>query len=192
MVSMISAKRFDWVLLSLLALSFSVNVCLTFFWRHDRAPVNSSPKLSNLSRLTEGSDVRLDRLHLIDLAGNTLNFRPDSHALPIVAYVLSPTCKWCEFNRSALDSLVAQTRGRYRFVGISNTTDGLGDYVALKAPPFPVYYVDPLFHSSSIGFNVTPRTFVFSPDGSLEASWDGAYMGKTKAEIASTFSVKLP
>ena len=42
-------------------------------------------------------------------------------ATPTILYHFSPSCSWCERNWENVRTLIRETRGRYRFVGISTT-----------------------------------------------------------------------
>jgi len=182
----------DRVLMVALAASLLANVGLTFMWRQSRGASSSLSKSRFDERTLPHVGARLDELHLLGLSGEKPDLNRGVDAPPTVAYVLSPTCRWCELNRPDIDSLATQMRGRYRFIGVSTTSKGLADYVAQKAPPFPIYYVDPSSPHPSFQLSATPETLVFSPGGAFVRGWNGAYLDDTKASILSFFGVALP
>jgi hypothetical protein len=55
-----------------------------------------------------------------------------SSVLPTIAYVFRPSCVW--FNSTAINTLAAQTLGRYRLVGLSLSEDGLSEFVKEHLP----------------------------------------------------------
>jgi hypothetical protein len=182
----------DRVLLAVLGLSLLLN-CGQYAYYALYHGVRTTYTRSEIdSQLLPRIGTRLNELHLVKSDGSKLDLRFDSRGLPVVVYVLSPTCKWCMLNRPNISSLVSQTQGKYQIIGLSSTSIGLQDYVTKNAPPFPVYYMDPAAPSPPISLTVTPRTLVFSPDGAFKRGWNGAYMGDAKTEIASFFDVTLP
>jgi hypothetical protein len=134
----------------------------------------------------------LASLHLLSADGSKAELQFGSNELPTVVYVMSPTCKWCERNLQMIDALVTQVHGRYRVIGISNTTKGLQDYIHKISPPFPIYYPDPNYTNAAITTDITPRTLLFSPSGSFIQGWNRAYLNQTKSDIAMFFKISLP
>ena len=181
----------DSILLVALALSLVCNVGQVV-----RGKWSAPGKVSYSARLPRKAllpvpGASLEALHLIPTnqqEGN-LTFRPTD--LPIVVYVLSPTCGWCKINVPMVNSLATQLRGKYRLVGLSGTSKDLAAYVQHTPVPFPVYSVDPKFSNEVVTVDVTPRTLVFSPTGKYLQGWDGAYNGQTGVEIARFFGVNL-
>jgi hypothetical protein len=136
--------------------------------------------------------ARLDELHFAKIGGGKPDLKLDAHQLPIVVYVLSPTCKWCKLNKPIIDALVPQLQGKYRFIGISITSKDLAAYVTENSPPFPVYNLDPSYPPTRMPLSGTPETLVFSPDGLFLRGWNGAYIAETREQVSSYFGVKLP
>ena len=180
----------------MLAVSLLANVSLTFLFRTEPRSVshNSCPTARTPSdaRDLPRSGARLDELHLVTQDGTRPDIKLNSHELPIIVYVLSPTCGWCKLNRPNVNSLVTQVQGRYRVVGASVTPLGLATYVVTNSPPFQVYFVDPKFSHPSFPLKATPETLVFSSEGVLIRGSNGAYLEDTKDLVSSYFGVKLP
>lgn len=185
-------KRFDPVLLILLAVSLSANVVLTLMLRHGIARPAAFAYSSKGAPRLPMVGARLEQLHLTRVDGTKVDLTFGASESVLVVYVLSPACGWCERNRAEIDSLASQLNGKYRIIGISNTSDGLASYVTQKSPHFPVYSIDPSSVSSIIPLGATPATLVFSPQGTFVKGWNGAFLGDTKEQIASYFGVKLP
>jgi len=114
---------------------------------------------------------------------------------PTILYVFSPTCKWCSRNLRNLENIravSAQTRGRYRLIGLSLSQDGLSDYVRTANLDFPIYsQLDP---NTVIVYKLgaTPQTIVVSPGGTVTNVWKGAYVDDVQAEVERVLSVRLP
>ena len=73
--------------------------------------------------------------------------------------------------------------GRYRIVGISLTQEGLSDFVASHGMTFPVYSGLSPSMIKTYRLGSTPETIVVSPKGVVLGSWNGAYVGGTKAAV---------
>jgi hypothetical protein len=184
--------KVDRILLAGLAVSLLANVGFTFLWLHGRSASPAYVRSQLDARTLPHAGARLDNVRLLNVNGEKADLRFDPHELPIVVYVLSPTCKWCKLNKQSVDSLAMQLRGKYRFVGVSTTSQDLAPYVTENAPPFPVYYVDSSSPHSNIPLTVTPETLVFSADGAFVRGWNGAFSEGTIEPISSYFGVKLP
>lgn len=186
-----SAKRHDWLVLLLLAISLTANVALTILWRENttvRVAYTGSPAAYKFPKV----GTRLDKLRLVRSDGLMQDLSFGNEQQPLVVYVLSPICKWCELNRPEIDSLATQISGKYRIIGISRTADGLAAYVAEKSPKFPIYSVDLGSGGDIIPLGATPATLVFSPQGTFVRGSTGAFIADEKKQIASYFAVSLP
>ena len=190
-----STNKVDRVLLIVLAMSLIANVSLTYLLQRNRIQhpvIDATAQNLSDARSIPKAGARLDELHLIKQDGTTPDIKLDSHELPIIVYVLSPTCGWCKLNRPNINSLVTQVQGKYRVVGISVTSLGLENYVVQNSLPFQVYSVDPKFSHANFPLKATPETLVFSSEGILIRGWNGAYLGDTKDIVSSYFGIKLP
>lgn len=178
-------NKSDRVLLVALGISLLANVYQFWSFRQKLSITHAD------AMLMPSAGAKLTGLHLLNLDGRVPDLKLDPNELPVVIYILSPTCKWCEMNWTNVNSLATQLNGKYRFIGVSSTGRDLRTYVDAHHPVFPVYYVDPNSASSSIPLNVTPQTLVFSQEGAFLRGWDGIYTGDTKAQLASFFHVAL-
>jgi hypothetical protein len=181
-----SVNKADRVLLLALGVSLLANVYQFWSFRQKLTVTHVD------AQLMPRAGTKLAELHLLKLEGGAPDLKIGPNELPVVVYILSPTCKWCEMNWPNVNSLAAQLGGKYRFIGASNTSKDLQTYVNAHHPAFPVYYVDPSSAASEIQLNVTPRTLVFSPEGVFLRGWDGIYAGDTKVQLASFFHVVPP
>jgi peroxiredoxin len=120
----------------------------------------------------------------------TISYRPDE--LPTILYVFTPTCGWCTKNLQNIKALAERTKGKYRVIGLSLSSDKLQDYVTRSDLTFPVY--SDLSPGVTIKYRMggTPQTIVISNEGKLVKEWKGAYMGNTKQEIETQFGLELP
>jgi hypothetical protein len=185
-------SKADRFLLAVLAVSLIANLGLLLLLRQSHGVAAAFAKNHISGSLLPPVGARLDELHFAKIGGGAPDLKLDSHELPIVVYVLSPTCKWCKLNKPIIDSLATQLQGKYRFIGISITSKDLAAYVAENSPTFPVYKLDPGSSPTSMPLSGTPETLVFSPDGLFLRGWNGAYIGGTREQVSSYFGVKLP
>ncbi len=109
-----------------------------------------------------------------------------------VLYIFSPDCGWCLKNADYINSLHLQARDRFRFIGISLSSNNLDDYLTKLKIIFPVY-VNPSEDSVSL-YNLggTPQTIVISNKGEVLKNWHGAYSSKMRNEIESFMKVNFP
>jgi hypothetical protein len=184
-------NKADRLLLVVLAASLIANVLLAVILLRTRNGIVAYTQQHLGAHILPSQGIQINELHLVEVSGGKLDLKFGAKELPVVIYVFSPTCRWCNANKTNVDSLVAQIHGKYRFIGVLSNPQDVGKYVKQQDPPFPVYYLDPDFPNYSIPLAVTPRTLVFSSAGSLLRGWDGAYMGETKMQLLSFFGVKL-
>lgn len=113
--------------------------------------------------------------------------------LPTVLYIFSPACGWCLKNADYVNTMHEQTNGRYRFIGISLSSNKLAEYISKLRITYPVY-AEPLPDSLKLyNLGVTPQTIVLSPKGEVLKNWIGAYSYLAmKNEIENYMKVKLP
>jgi hypothetical protein len=109
---------------------------------------------------------------------------------PTLLYVFQPACVWCSRNRDNLQT-VLEHASNYRVIGLSLTQRGLKDYVARNGYKFPVYVPPNQKSIAQLKLHATPETLIVSPSGRVEKVWIGAYGGKMKNDIESTFGITL-
>jgi len=143
------------------------------------------------AELSVGS--HLSEINARDLRGSDLKLSFNSKVQkPKVLYIFSPSCVWCQRNAENVNSLVAQTQDRYDFIALSLSTEGVAKFVSDHQSKFPVYQN---LSAETIGaYRVasTPETFVISTDGTVLATWQGAYTGATKLDMEKFFAARLP
>ena len=172
---MTATNKADRVLLALLALSLVANVAVVG-WLVRGGPGAAAPTIAVGTKLDPITGVSKDGAPL------TVSFEGDK---PVVLYVFSPACVWCERNRTSIQSLVSAGTARFRFVGVSlapNTNGGDDGF------EFPVVFSD----GRPLPFASTPLTLVVGRDGRVLQSWPGAYTGPAKRRIEEYFAVSLP
>lgn len=110
---------------------------------------------------------------------------------PTILYYFSPSCSWCERNWSNVRDFVTQTRGRYRFVGIS-TAAVPEDF--LRARQLQIEVAAKLSPETARRYklNGTPQTIIVSSSGHVLQTWTGAYQGSQAREIEMYFGLSLP
>jgi peroxiredoxin len=111
---------------------------------------------------------------------------------PTVLYIFTPTCIWCARNLSNLKTLVANESGRYRFIGLSLSGDGVSQYVTKNALGIPVYSGMSSAVLKTYKLGSTPQTIVISSEGHVLQNWVGAYVGPQKSQVEAFFHTALP
>jgi hypothetical protein len=89
-------------------------------------------------------------------------------------------------------ALVENAGNRYRFVGLSLSSDQLVDYVKENNLEFPMYTDLPILAMREYKLGGTPQTLVVSPKGQVTRIWSGAFAEDLQKEVEEYFSVKLP
>lgn len=89
-------------------------------------------------------------------------------------------------------ALVKNTGDKYRFVGLSLSSDKLIDYVKENKLEFPIYTDLPILTMREYKLGGTPQTIVVSPQGQVTRIWSGAFAEDLQREVEDYFSVKLP
>lgn len=125
----------------------------------------------------------------IDGSPAVIDFKKE--VLPVVLYVFSPSCHWCERNRANLQAIVAASRGRHRFIGVSMRRAGTAEYLRQEALDFPVLLDLSEESAQRWKFNATPQTIVVGPGGRLIHNWVGAY-AENEWDVSAYFRTKLP
>jgi len=111
---------------------------------------------------------------------------------PTVLYIFTPPCSWCKRNTDNFNALVDKKSGEYRFIGLSLSKDGLGEYLTTHHSTIPIYTDLSKDTIAAYKLSGTPQTLVISPAGMVVKNWKGAYTGGQESEVESFFQVKLP
>jgi steroid 5-alpha reductase family enzyme len=164
----------DRVLLSLLALSLFVNVAVLWVVSRPRAQSQSTSDVAVGSTLPELIGAGRDGARM------SIDF---TDSRPLVLYVFSPTCKWCERNTENIVELARKAGTDYRFVALSLSTP---DAISGAELGFPVMF------ATSSPFRSTPQTLLIGKNRKVERVWTGAYAGTTKVDIEAYFQARLP
>lgn len=187
------AKPKAWLLSALLVCSVLVNLLLGM-------------RLSSLNRLVvslatqsaNGLDVGatvppIEARPLNGLPG-TIEFGKAS--VPTVVYIFRPDCVWCARNLGNLRVLIASSGPRYKIVGLSLPSEGLGkdltSYAEETQLEFSIYTDISAATMSAYHLGATPQTIVISPQGKVLRIWTGAYQGPILRDVESYLGVRLP
>jgi peroxiredoxin len=136
---------------------------------------------------------RLDDVRARDMNGQdaTIPLRSNSRK-PKIIYFFSPSRVWCQRNALHLNELVAHVESKYDFIGISLSSQGLPQFIGENHLGFPVYGdLSSQALAASAFTGTTPETIVVSTDGTVLASWTGAYEGITKSDIEHFFGCSV-
>ena len=115
-----------------------------------------------------------------------------SAEFPLIIYVLSPDCSWCTRNKNNVAALANGVVGKYRFLGLSLSSERLKEYVEKNEITFRVYSNLSYNILSSYKLGGTPQTIVVSSLGKVIKNWRGACTGELKEEVESYFEISLP
>lgn len=175
-------KPIAWIALVLFGASLGLNVVLAWRLRQSSAaPVTTE-------RLVPGTRI-------LPLEARSLNGDPvrltAGRSKPAVLYFFSTSCGWCARNWQNVLALEVSTRGRYEFIGISNSID-TAEFVSERALPFTYLTGVPINTLRRLHIGGTPRTIVVSRDGAVVRDWVGAYTNATLQEVEKFFGVDLP
>jgi len=179
-------RRVIWAMTLILAVSLAVNILLAYKIRnasHLSAPAKLVP-------LPVGTAVSLLKAHSLDGREGTISYKDGEQ--PLVIYVFTPQCPWCQRNLANLKTLLARNHDSYRFIALSLTDKGLGQYVTENGIDIPVFVNPDEEAKQQYRLGNTPQTIVVSPSGKLLQNWVGAYTGAQQTEVEKFFGVSLP
>lgn len=111
--------------------------------------------------------------------------------VPCVVYVLSPVCVWCDRNHDNIVALAEGASNRFRFVGISEHSELLEDYLSRLPLPFDVLALD-FSEFEDLDLLATPQTVLVGTDGIVVYTWLGVMYGRELAYAERVFNVRLP
>ena len=186
-----SASRLESIVLVASLASLSVNVFLSISLNRSHQAVSSCyERLRSKVLLPAGSAV--PSIDGISADGMALRLVYSDVPIPTIIYYFSPSCGWCKYNLPSVLALFRQTQGKFRVVGISDTSSGLAQYLSVARLPFPVITNVDGPTSEEYMLNDTPRTLVVSREGRVLYNWSGAYIANTKREIERALKVVLP
>jgi hypothetical protein len=171
--------RFDGVVLSLLALSLLLNIAVVWWFVKGRGAVTDRQGAPDVAI---GSTLR--PIVGVSPSGQPTMVSYGGDTRPIVLYVFSPACRWCQRNLDSVNALSRSAGMRFRFVGVSLSVSSAGD-----PPPYAFPIVQP---TEPIPFRATPQTVVVASDGRVLRNWIGAFVGRNKVELEAFFSAQLP
>lgn len=180
-------RRVVWAMTLILGLSLALNIFLAVRVNRLSNSARSGPSETPIQAGTVVSPAQVQ-----DLSGQQVLISYDKIRQPVVLYIFTPQCVWCERNLTNLQTLVSQKHDSFQFIGLSLTGDGLREYLAKNKLDFPVYLAPAEQTRSEYGLGSTPQMIVISPGGKVEQNWIGAYSGSKQSEIERFFGVKLP
>ena len=178
-------KSGDIVLLSLLAVSLSLNVFLG--WKVKKRGTTSVP--SKPSTVT-GSAFPPLLVRNINNVQETIEY--STSGVPTVLYLFSPTCVWCERNQANIDAVAKMRGGDYRFLTLALNEVKLREYLDSRSTDLPVFKGLARDTMKELGLGGTPQTIVVSPEGRVIKNWSGAYGPEILSEVEVFFGVRLP
>ena len=109
--------------------------------------------------------------------------------LPTIIYAYTYTCGWCASNIENAKQLAAATGKRFRVFGISLLAGEPKSFVVNHGIGFPVYHSPDAATTKAYRFSRVPYTLVLDPEGRVQRSWHGAYVGNIEAEVREFFKL---
>jgi peroxiredoxin len=190
LLSVVWLRSHSAILTVLLILSVGLNILLS-------RKVQEVTEVSRLLRLKLDSPVlrpgaKAPEFSAYELDGQKKLLNYAEANVPTVLYVFTPVCHWCARNLGNIRSLVDGVGDRFRFLGVSLSSEDLTTYLTQNKLPFHVYQTPSEDVKIAYGFNSTPSTIVISPSGSVLQYWKGAYSEDLATEVEGYFQVKLP
>lgn len=108
-----------------------------------------------------------------------------------ILYYFSPQCAWCEKNWLNVKAVMAGTRSRYRFIGLSTSPD-VTEFLEARQLRLDVYTRVSTETVRAYDLGATPRTVVIDAKGRITHVWAGAYTGKLQSDVEQALDVVLP
>lgn len=120
----------------------------------------------------------------------TINFAASGK--PTILYVFTPSCHWCQLNLENMLALSRSAEGRYAFVGVSLSPDGVVRYMKEHGIQYPVITSVPEPIKAIYKMRGTPTTIIVSTDNKVLNVWNGAYDSRLQTELETYFHTRLP
>jgi peroxiredoxin len=186
-------KQMNW-LRFVVTFSLILLVCSTvlnvFLSRKVRELNSSLEYINSQGKLQVGADV--SPIEDKDINGNSVSISYSNINQPTILYIFTPKCIWCARNLKNVKALANETKGNYRFVGLSLSKNNLKEYVAANSIDFVIYTDIPSSVVAAYKLGGTPQTIVISPSGKVVKNWFGAYQESIASEVESYFKIRLP
>lgn len=137
-------------------------------------------------------DSRVPPIEARDVDGNPVFINYTGSERPTVLYVFTPQCDWCTRNLANVRTIANHAGERYRFVGLSLSSDQLREYISRNNIDYPVYTELPDSVRSAYMLGGTPQTIIVSAEGRVIKNWMGAYSHGLRQDVEEYFRVRLP
>lgn len=174
-----SQARTDRILLLVLAVSLGLNMYLGLA----ALPRRTAPA-AQISLGTQMPDIEVQLLN-----GDPKKISPAVGGSPVLLYVFTTTCPWCQSNRAHIEALAQLLSARFRFVPICLDCQPNQDIPPI-AGQHP--YIRPSPHTiAAYKMRSVPLTVVLRADGKLQHLWRGAFVGETRNEIERVFGLEF-
>lgn len=171
----------------LLICSVALNVLLSQKLREINHTINA---IKDEGRLKVGSDA--EPIEAKTLAGTHASIIHTGINQPTILYVFSPQCGWCARNMQNFKRVTAETKDKYKVIGLSLSEDGLRDYIDKYKLDFPILTNPSVQTVTAYKLGGTPQTVVISAEGKVLKNWSGVFDGNNASEIEEFFNIKLP
>jgi peroxiredoxin len=180
-IVMANVRRADRVLLLFLGFSLTLNV---YQYEQPAAWRRSPPEPLKVGQ-------QLPRFVARTLDGKSFRLSYDS-SRPTILYAFSPSCSWCARNLANARALARQTVGRFDFVAVALSDDGLEKYVTGKRLDWTIVKDVPDDILSAYRLYGAPSTIVLDAHNTVMYAWSGAFSGNVFLEVERVLAVKLP
>ncbi|MBK9313404.1 MAG: hypothetical protein IPM55_04015 [Acidobacteria bacterium] len=174
------------LLMLLLFLSGAMNILLS-------AKVNSQKhELVSAREWGFGVGRTAQPLRAHNLNGVPASVPLTGDVMPTVVYVYSPQCIWSSRNIDNINTLIRETKGKYKFVGLALSDASLDQYILKNNLSIPTFKMPDKCSKGDLRVVGTPQTIVLSKKGQILKNWYGAYSGSLKTEVENYFGLTLP
>ncbi len=173
--------------------ALAASLCVNFWLGHRLVRLEGTVRaLTDRPALQIGGQA--PDLQLATNAGAEVRIRYSDATVPTVLYIVSPTCKWCARNVTAVGTLAHVLEKRARFLGISVSVSGPSMPLSPTETEhtFPVYTGLSEAAKKQLHLRSTPTTILVSTEGLVMRVWEGAYEGSTRTSLEKYFRVQLP
>jgi hypothetical protein len=170
-------KRFDWLLVAMLA----VSVCGNVYFAGRLSASSSQPPQPTLTAI--GDTVPLVDGLRVDGTRAKVDFQD---LRPTLIYYFSPTCIWCDKNAAQVKHLIEQVGDRYKVIAVAATRVTAEEATEKGLKPELVISQVPVSTLKKAHLAVTPMTLLVAPGGEVSGVWSGAFTKSTVSEILGT------
>lgn len=127
-------------------------------------------------------------LSVSDAEGRAVDIQLLNTKCPIVLYIVSPSCRWCDENAPRVSAVFNRYKYRAHFYAISLLPEGLPEFVQRTNLAMPVFTMRDLRAGRLLKLGATPQTIVIGSNGKVHRVWTGLYDASFEKEIGTALA----